>query len=107
MNCTNNRRAALADSTIVANRAWITFDNEQPIAASTWVNIVVATPPTSYAWTLLQGLTTGLLRLGTVAGDNLSGGWKYSLYGMLGETDVLIALGHCNLACCQGGLRMS
>mgnify|MGYP002522717562 CR=1 FL=1 len=87
VNFTINRKANLSDSTLIDNRAWITFDNEDPIATSTWRNIMDVIPPTSHINSVAYDGETAIVSI--VASDNLSGVWRYNLYAQLGD-DVLL-----------------
>ena len=87
---TINRKANLRDSTLINNRAWIIFDNEAPIATSTWHNIMDVTPPTSTIDTVIYG--GGTAKVAMHATDNLSGVWRYHVYGQLSETWLPLAM---------------
>ena len=83
VNFTINRKANLPDSTLVRNRAYITFDNEAPLPTSIWINIVDNIPPTSTIDSVVfEGETATLAMHAT---DNLSGVWRYNVYGQLDE----------------------
>ena len=85
---TINRKAYLPDSTFISNRAWITFDNEAPIPTSVWTNIVDNTPPEGWLVTFTDSI--GENRMKIVATDNLSGVWRYDLYGQRGDVSLLL-----------------
>lgn len=85
-----NRKANLWDSALINNRAWIIFDNEAPIATSTWRNIMDITPPTSAIDTVIYGTSTA--KVAMLANDNLSGVWRYHVYGQLGEIWLPLAM---------------
>lgn len=80
---TINRKIPLADSSVIANKAYITFDNEDPIATSTWVNIVDNTCPVSTIDSIL--VENGMVSVAVRATDVLSGIWRYNVYGKIGE----------------------
>ena len=74
-----NRKSNLPDSAIIPNKAYIVFDNEEPIATSTWVNILDTVSPVS-------SISHGEFVSDTVTfcfsgKDNNSGLWKYELHG--------------------------
>ena len=85
---TINRKAYLLDSTFIRNRAWITFDNEVPIPTSVWTNIVDNTPPEGQLVTFTD--STGERKMRIVATDNLSGVWRYDLYGQRSDVNLLL-----------------
>ncbi len=85
---TINRKAYLPDSTFIRNRAWITFDNESPIPTSVWTNIVDNTPPEGLLVTFTDSI--GEKRMRIVATDNLSGVWRYDLYGQREGVSLLL-----------------
>ncbi|MBP5547129.1 MAG: T9SS type A sorting domain-containing protein [Bacteroidales bacterium] len=87
VNFTINRKANLPDSTLIDNRAWITFDNEESIATSTWRNIIDATPPVSRIDSVTYIGDTAVVAI--TATDNLSGVWRHNVYAQLGN-DVLL-----------------
>ena len=78
---TINRKPHLPDSTLIANRAHIKFDREAPMATSTWVNIIDNHPPTSAVSNV--SYANGQATIAIVASDNLSGTWRYDVYGLL------------------------
>ena len=84
------RKKNLADSTIISNKAYIVFDNEDAISTSIWTNIVDITPPVSSIDTIIysEGLTTVYIN----AHDNLSGIWKYNIYAQVDSMFVPLAL---------------
>ena len=84
------RKKNLADSTIISNKAYIVFDNEDAISTSIWTNIVDITPPVSSIDTIIysEGLTTVSIN----AHDNLSGIWKYNIYAQVDSMFVPLAL---------------
>lgn len=84
-----NRKDDLPDSTVMSNRAYITFDNEEPIATSTWRNVIDNTPPTSRVDSVTYDGGTATVAI--QAADNLSGAWRYNVYGLTGETWILLA----------------
>ncbi len=87
---TINRNNNLRDSIIINNRAHIIFDNEDPISTPTWRNIVDNTPPVSnVADVLVVGDT---VKVSMTATDNLSGVWRYNVYGMRDSTWYTMAL---------------
>lgn len=73
-----NRKQTLRDSAIIDNRAYIVFDNEAPIATSTWRNIMDITPPVSSIDSVV--FTGGMATVTMSATDNLSGVWRYHVY---------------------------
>lgn len=73
-----NRKSTLRDSAIIDNRAYIVFDNETPIATSTWHNIMDITPPVSSIDSVIS--TSGMATVAMSATDNLSGVWRYHVY---------------------------
>ena len=87
VNFTINRKANLSDSVLVNNRAWITFDNEQPIATSTWRNYIDNTPPSSVVDSISYLGDTAIVFVNSI--DNLSGVWRYVIYAQL-DDDVLL-----------------
>ena len=86
---TINRKANLPDSTLIDNRAWIVFDNEEPIVTSTWRNIIDNTPPISQIDSIAYHGDTAIVSI--YATDNLSGVWRYNLYAMM-DGDVLLPM---------------
>ena len=72
------RKANLPDSTLINNRAYIVFDNEAPIATSIWRNIVDNTPPVSIIDSVIY---SDVANVHISAKDNLSGVWRYNVYG--------------------------
>ena len=87
VNFTINRKMPLPDSTIIANRAVIVFDNEEPIATSTWVNIVDNIAPASVVDTVFRVDDTTMVSIS--ASDNLSGVWRYNVYAQVGNEVLL------------------
>lgn len=81
---TINRKAYLPDSTVIDNRALIKFDNEEPIATSTWRNIVDNTPPMSTIDSIIFENST--MTVAMSATDNLSGVWRYNVYGQVADS---------------------
>ena len=77
---TINRKDNLADSAVIRNRANIVFDYEDPIATPVWKNIVDITPPESNV--LGTTVTGDSVKVTMTATDNLSGIWRYHVYGM-------------------------
>jgi len=74
-----NRKSNLPDSAIIPNKAYIVFDNEEPIATSTWVNILdTVSPVSSISHGEFVSDTVTFCFSGT---DNNSGLWKYELHG--------------------------
>ena len=86
---TINRKADLPDSTLIDNRAWIVFDNEEPIATSTWRNIIDNTPPMSIIDSITYSSNTATVTIN--ATDNLSGVWRYNVYALM-DGDVLLPM---------------
>ena len=86
---TINRKADLPDSTVIDNRAWIVFDNEEPIATSTWRNIIDNTPPVSSIDSIAYSGSTATVTIN--ATDNLSGVWRYNVYALM-DGDVLLPM---------------
>ena len=86
---TINRKADLPDSTVIDNRAWIVFDNEEPIATSTWRNIIDNTPPVSSIDSIAYTGSTATVTIS--ATDNLSGVWRYNVYALM-DGDVLLPM---------------
>ncbi len=85
-----NRKPDLPNGTIIDNRATIIFDNNAPISTPTWRNIVDNTPPVSnVADVLVMGDT---VKVSMTATDNLSGVWRYNVYGMRDSTWYTMAL---------------
>ena len=72
------RKANLPDSTLINNRAYIVFDNEAPIATSIWRNIVDNTPPVCVIDSVIY---SDVANVHISAKDNLSGVWRYNVYG--------------------------
>ena len=89
VNFSIDRKADLPDSTLIDNRAWITFDNEEPIATSTWRNIIDNTPPVSSIDSIAYSGSTATVTIN--ATDNLSGVWKYNVYAQM-DGDVLLPM---------------
>ena len=87
---TINRLSSLADSATIPNRAWIVFDNEEPIATSTWVNIVDNTPPRSSIDSLV--FRNDSVAVSISATDNLSGVWRYNVYGQVDNNWLPLAM---------------
>ena len=87
VNFTINRKANLPDNTFIDNRAWIKFDNENPIATSTWRNIIDATPPASNIDSVAYIGDTAIVTV--TATDNLSGVWRYHIYAQISD-DMLL-----------------
>ena len=87
VNFTINRKANMPDSTFIDNRAWIKFDNENPIATSTWRNIIDATPPASNIDSVAYIGDTAIVTV--TATDNLSGVWRYHIYAQISD-DVML-----------------
>ncbi|MGX8713776.1 MAG: hypothetical protein ACSW8I_08900, partial [bacterium] len=75
-----NRKRRLQDSTLIDNHASIIFDNEAPIATPVWRNIMDVKPPVS----IIDSMTfvDDTVYLTMAATDNLSGVWRYHVYGM-------------------------
>ena len=86
---TINRKADLPDSALIDNRAWIVFDNEEPIATSTWRNIIDNTPPISQIDSIVYHGDTATVTI--TATDNLSGVWRYNFYALM-DGDVLLPM---------------
>lgn len=73
------------DGAVIPNRAYITFDNEAPIATPVWTNTIDAVAPTSriaYAATAADSITMSF-----AGSDNRSGLWRYELYGRQDSLD--------------------
>ena len=85
-----NRKGDLYDSALIDNRAWITFDNEESIATSIWRNIVDVTPPVSGIDSL--GVVNDTITVTMSATDNLSGVWRYNVYGEVGDMWLPLAM---------------
>ena len=79
-----NRKHTLRDSTIIDNRAYIVFDNEDPIATSTWRNTMDITPPISSIDSVT--FAGGMATIAMNATDNLSGVWRYHVYAQENTT---------------------
>lgn len=86
---TINRKNNLHEGDTIKNRANIVFDVMQPIATQFWHNIMDFTPPISEVDTIIYGGTTA--KLSVDATDNLSGAWRYNVYGLLGEAFMPVA----------------
>ena len=86
---TINRKADLPDSALIDNRAWIVFDNEEPIATSTWRNTIDNTPPISQIDSIVYHGDTAIVSI--YATDNLSGVWRYNVYALM-DGDVLLPM---------------
>lgn len=89
VNFTINRKATLTDSATIDNRAYIVFDNEDPIVTPTWRNIVDNTAPISRVDSVTYNGGTATVAMH--ATDNLSGVWRYNVYGQIGESWLLLA----------------
>ncbi len=89
VNFSIDRKADLPDSTLIDNRAWITFDNEEPIATSTLRNIIDNTPPVSNIDSIAYSGSTATVTIN--ATDNLSGVWKYNVYAQM-DGDVMLPM---------------
>ena len=87
---TINRKANLLDSAVIANRAYIKFDNEAPMATSTWVNIVDNTPPISHIDSI--SFVSDTVSISMSAEDNLSGVWQYNVYGQVGDVWIPLVM---------------
>lgn len=85
-----NRKGDLYDSALIDNRAWITFDNEESIATSIWRIIVDVTPPVSGIDSL--GVVNDTITVTMSATDNLSGVWRYNVYGEVGDMWLPLAM---------------
>lgn len=87
---TINRKDNLNEGDTISNRATILFDVMPPIATPIWNNILDLTPPTSEVDTVSLGAATAKLSIN--AEDNLSGTWRYNVYGVLGESFMPLAM---------------
>ena len=81
------RKANLSNSTAIDNRAWIIFDNEEPISTSTWRNIIDTTPPVSSIDSIVATGDTAVVYVS--ASDGLSGAWRYNVYAQMDDNVLL------------------
>lgn len=87
-------RQTFAEGTTISNQANIFFDANAPILTPVWTNTIDATRPHSQIDNIAQQSDSTLVM--TISGtDNLSGIWKYEIYGRREGDSNLQLIGEC------------